>query len=149
MVALRFLACGELVKFPKPIVYNNKSDIRTEYRSQESERANLAPSLAERFPTLKNLTVNLAFFDGGSARQSTEIKYTVNLAHARSVFRVNCTNSECVRGDFDLSAELARAVSARIKNATGELRCEGWRSKTTIDSARCANLLRFKLTLAY
>jgi hypothetical protein len=98
---------------------------------------------------LKSLAVNLAFFDATSSRKASELKYTLNLAHAKSLFRFNCANAECVRGDFDLSEELARAVAARLETATGEARCQGWRSKTTIDSVRCDSVLRFELTLGY
>jgi hypothetical protein len=65
------------------------------------------------------------------------------------VFRFNCPNTECVRGDFDLTEELADAVKARRTTVTGEMVCQGWRSRTTIDTVHCHNVLRYKLTLTY
>jgi hypothetical protein len=65
------------------------------------------------------------------------------------VFRFDCLNSECIRGDFDLSQELTNAVAARRTTATGEKCCQGWRSKTTIDTVHCHNILRYKLSLGY
>jgi hypothetical protein len=54
-----------------------------------------------------------------------------------------------VGGDFDLSTELANAVAGRNETASGELVCRGWRSKTTIDSLLCHNILRYKLSIGY
>jgi hypothetical protein len=122
---------------------------RTEYRQQENLRVLESPSLERAFPNLKSLTVNLAHFDPEGARKASELKYTVNLAFAKALFRVNCANSECVSGDFDLSEELAKAVAARQKTISGELRCQGWRSKTTMHTVRCDNLLRFELSIKY
>ena len=121
---------------------------RAEYRLQENQRVQDSPSLKARFPTLKSLTVNLAHFDA-DGRRAGELKYTVNLAHAKSLFRFNCASNECVCGDFDLSEELARAIASHREIAAGELRCQGWRSKTTIDTVRCDSLLRFQLNIGY
>ena len=52
----------------------------------------------------------------------------VNLKHAKSVFRFDCQNKECIRGDFDLSDVLAEAIAAQRTTAIGELRCKGWRN---------------------
>jgi hypothetical protein len=65
------------------------------------------------------------------------------------VFRFDCQNSECVRGDFDLSVALARVVAARQSAATGELCCQGWLNKVLVDKTHCHNVLRYKLSLEY
>jgi len=130
-------------------MYTKKTNLRTEYRQQENQRVQDSPSLEAKFPELKTLTVNLAHFDATGSRKGGQLKYTVNMAHARSLFRFDCGNAECVCGDFDLSEQLARAVAARLKTTTGEMRCQGWRSKATIDAVRCDNLLRFELTIGY
>ena len=44
---------------------------------------------------------------------------------------------------------LAKAVAEKQVTVTGELRCQGWQSKTTINSVHCHNILRYKLTLSY
>jgi hypothetical protein len=65
------------------------------------------------------------------------------------VFRLDCPNSECIGGDFDLSEALTQTVAAREGTATGEMCCQGWLSKTTIDRLHCHNILRYKLSLEY
>jgi len=122
---------------------------RAEYRQQESQRINDSASLAEKFRELKSLTVDLAHVDSQRHAKIGEMKYTVNLAHAKSLFRIDCPNGECVGGDFDLSAELASAVAARRITAVGEVICQGWRSKTTMEKVRCHNILRYKLSVGY
>ena len=119
---------------------------RAEYRQQENQRVNDSANLAEKFHDLKSLTVDLAHFAPESLAKTSEIKYTVNLAHAKAVFRFNCTNDECVGGDFDLSAALAHAVAARHNTASGEVVCQGWRSKASMP---CNNILRYRLSLGY
>jgi hypothetical protein len=122
---------------------------RAEYRQQESQRVNDSVNLAQKFHDLKSLTVDLAHFDPERLAKTSEIKYTANLAHAKAVFRFNCTNDECVGGDFDLSAALADAVAAHRTTASGEAICQGWRSKASIDRTPCNSILRYRLSLGY
>jgi hypothetical protein len=122
---------------------------RAEYRRRESERTKSSPTLAERFQQIKSLTVDLAYFGPENVARSSQVKYTVNLAHAKSVFRFDCPNQECVEGDFDLSADLASAVASGQTSVSKEVICQGWRSKTTIDRVPCGHILRYKLTLGY
>jgi hypothetical protein len=130
-------------------MYHQKVGPRAEYRRQEGERIKNSPTLAERFGQLKSLTVDLAYFGPENLTQSSHVKYTVNLAHAKSVFRFDCPNQECVQGDFDLSANLANAVADGHTSVSGEVVCQGWRSKTTIDKVYCGHILRYKLTAGY
>ena len=130
-------------------MYQQRLGARAEYRQAESQRVKDSASLANTFAKLKSLTVGLAHYDPEGVNKTSEVKYTVNLNGAKSVFRFNCPNTECVRGDFDLTEPLADAVKARKTSVTGEMICQGWRSRTTIDTVHCHNVLRYKLTLSY
>jgi hypothetical protein len=127
----------------------HKIGARAEFRQQEGRRILESPSLAARFPKLKTLRVDLEFFTPDGVTRSSQIKYIVNLAHAKSVFRFDCMNKECVRGDYDLTDVLAKAIAGRRTTATGEMRCHGWRNKESIKKTYCRNLLRYKLSLGY
>ncbi|MGO9243980.1 MAG: hypothetical protein ACLP0A_09035 [Verrucomicrobiia bacterium] len=122
---------------------------RAEYRQEEGQRVKESATLGEVFGKLKRLTVNLEYSDPAGLAKSKQVKYEVNLANAKSVFRFNCLNDECIRGDFDLSDELAKAVCERRNSVSGEVVCQGWRSRTTIDSVHCHNILRYTLSLGY
>ncbi len=130
-------------------MHHHKIGVRAEYRQEQGQRIKDSASLSDRFPLLKSLTVELAYYDPEGVTRGSEIKYVVNLNAARSVFRFNCHNDECVRGDFDLSEELANAVASHHTSAPGEMCCPGWRSKNTIDMVHCHNILRYKFSLAY
>lgn len=134
------------IKLP---VYNSKPNPRKEYRQQESQRVADSATLAETFRDLKSLTLDLAHYSPGSPTKNSEIKYTVNLANAKSRFRFSCRNEQCIAGDFDLSQALAKAVAAHQTSVTGEVICQGWRSQTAIDQVHCHQILRYKLTAEY
>ena len=126
-----------------------KTNPRAEYRLREIQRVNGSVSLAEKFPKLKSLQVHLAYFEPDGLTRTGEVKYKVNVAHAKSVFSFVCQNQECLAGDFDLSDTVAEAVAKRRKNVEGEIRCPGSRVRPKLGSIPCRNLLRYKLTLGY
>jgi hypothetical protein len=133
----------------RKIMRQQKFTPRADYRLQESIRTKESVSLAQRYSELKSLTVEFAHFNAQGVTRNNQVKYTVNPEHAKSVFRLDCPNHECVRGDFDLSEALAQAIARKETVVTNEMRCEGWLSKTTIDQVQCRNILRYKLLLGY
>lgn len=126
-----------------------KTNPRAEYRLREIQRVNDSASLAATFPNLKTLTVNLAYFDTDGLTKNGEMRYKVNVLHAKSVFSFVCPSGECMGGDFDLSGAVAQAVAGRRKIAEGEIRCHGWHARAKEDKVPCRKLLRYKLTLGY
>ena len=106
-------------------------------------------SLSEKFRELKSLTVEYGYLNPQRISRNSQIKYTVNPDHAKSVFRLDCPNHECVGGDFDLSEDLARAVAEHRTSVTGKSCCQGWLSKTTIGRIHCNNVLKYTLGLGY
>src|SRR5260370_26480820 len=126
-----------------------RTNPRAEYRLRQSQLVQESVSLSEKFPRLKGLTVNLAYFDSEGVTKNSEMKYKVNVTHAKSMFCFVCQSGECVGGDFDLSDALARAVGARRKLAIGEIRCQGYRKKPNLDRVPCQTLLRYNLSLHY
>jgi len=126
-----------------------KTSPRDEFRQRELVRINASVSLAEKFRELKSLTVRLSHYTAGGTHKRSEIKYTVDLAHAKSAFSFACPNSRCFGGDFDLSEILASAVAAHLTTTEGEMRCHGSQTKTTSAAQPCESVLRYKLSLKY
>jgi len=122
---------------------------RAEYRKLQGERVIASPCLAEKFLKLKSLTVNVGYYAPKGVIQYRQLTYDVNLSHAKSVFRLDCCNDECVQGDFDLTKELAAAAAKRSKTVAGELCCKGWQNKASIKKTKCNHVLRYKLKLGY
>jgi hypothetical protein len=130
-------------------MYQQRIGARAEYLQEEKERIKASTSLAEKFSTLKSLSAILTYFAPNGATQHSEIKCTFNLGYAKSLFLFDCPNKECIGGNFDLSSELAQAVREQRETADGEIRCQGWQSKTTVGRVYCDHLLRYKLSLGY
>ena len=130
-------------------MFRSKYSARGEYRERESQRTKDSATLATRFPELKTLTADITYFAQDGRTKGTQFHNEVNVAFAKSVFRFDCLNHECVGGDFDLSEVIARAVARQEASVTGEVQCQGWLSKTTIDRIRCHQLLRYTLSLGY
>ena len=131
------------------MIFPRKTNPREEYRQKQRERIEGSPSVAEKFPRLKALTVNLAFFDGDGVTKNGELKFKMNLQQAKSVLWFGCRGGECLGGDFDLSGELATAVAGGRRVASGEMRCQGERKKGAREPAPCQAVLRYKMSLDY
>jgi hypothetical protein len=128
---------------------HHKLTPRAEYRIEQTARIEASDSISKKYPTLKALTVEFGYFTPQGVSRNSQIRYTVNPDFAKSVFRLDCANHECVCGDFDLSDAIAEAVAARRTGASGEMSCQGWLSKTTIDRVHCHSVLRYKLSLEF
>ncbi len=130
-------------------MYTHKLGPRAEYREKQGVRVAAAPCLAEKYRKLKSLTVNVGYYAPTGTIKYRDLTYDVNLHHAKSVFRLDCANDECVQGDFDLTEELAAATAKRAKTVAGELCCKGWQNKASIKKIKCNHVLRYKLKLGY
>jgi hypothetical protein len=98
---------------------------------------------------LKSLTVNVRYFDSNAPEDAHPLKFAVNIQRAKAVLRFRCPNSDCIRGDFDLTGELAKAVKGHCTTVSGEMPCPGWFNKDTIRTLRCRNVLNYTLRLGY
>jgi hypothetical protein len=130
-------------------MYSTTVGLQAEYREKARQRVKESPTLSAQFPALKSLAAELKFHNVSTPAFDRNIRYAVNVANAKAVFRVHCPNDECVRGDFDLTKDLAKAIGKRQKVVRGEIPCPGWLSKETIRKVRCPNVLRYKLTPRY
>jgi len=126
-----------------------KTSPRADYRESQHRRAKQSATLAEKFPELAALTLNLAYLNPDGSTRNREIRFSVNIAGASSVFRIDCLNPDCVGGDYDLSDVLKQAVAVRQPVVTGELCCEGWQNRFTIDHERCHQRIAFTIALDY
>lgn len=126
-----------------------QSGPRFEHQEKFAQLVSDSPTLAERYPQLKSLVLELGYFNAEGVSRNSHIKFVPNLTHARTAFRIACPNHSCVGGDFDLTDELATAVAERKTRVNAEKSCGGWQNKTTIDKVHCHNLLRYTLRLSY
>ena len=130
-------------------MFSQKKGASGVYREQQRQRVKESASLADKFPQLKSLTVVLVYSFPDDGIERRQLNYVVNVDNAKSVFCLTCPNDQCVRGGFDLTKELANAVTKRRNKTAGEISCEGWRSKAAVGRVHCPNMLRYKFRLAY
>jgi hypothetical protein len=130
-------------------MFTKKVGPRAEHQQAQRQRVMAAATMADKFSHLKSLDAELQYVDPVTGKLSNPVKYSVNITNAKSVFRFRCPNTECVRGDFDLTEHLAKAARTKKKAVKGELVCEGWRSSAKIGAERCGHVLRYKLALKY
>jgi len=126
-----------------------KRNLRQEYRLKQREQIEASPFMGKKFPELKRLRVTLEYYDAAETTKNGELKYRLNVEHARSMLWLACPGVECVGGDVDLTEALATAVVERRKVVTGELRCQGTRNRDDRERVACQTLLRYKLNLSY
>ena len=126
-------------------MFQSRIGPRAAFHQQQGEKVKASPTLAVKYKRLKELSVILNYQDLKGAKQGNQLKYLVNLENAKSVFRFKCANEGCIRGDFDLSEEIDKAVAKRHTAVAGEIPCRGH----TITRGRCANVLHYKLKLGY
>jgi len=126
-----------------------KRNARQEYRLKQQEQIEGSPVMAKRFPRLKSLKVTLEYYDATGTTKNGEMKCKLNVEHARSALWFACPGGECLGGDFDLSAVLAKAVAERRKVAMGEVQCQGTRKRGDRERVPCRTLLRYKLNMNY
>lgn len=126
-----------------------KQGARAEHQERQGRRVKESLTLSQEFPRLKSLKVNIRYLDSNSPDNSHPLKFAVNIQNAKSVLRFQCPNAECIRGDFDLTGELTKAVKRHCKTVTGEMPCPGWFSRDTIGTLRCRSVLQYTLRLGY
>ena len=122
---------------------------RAEYRMRQARRVESSATLAAKFPNLKSLTALLHHFDPSGLVKTGEMRYKVNVLHAKSVLRLDCPCGECAGGDYDLTVALATAINSQRAIAEGELQCRGERTRPRGEKLHCRNILRYKLSLRY
>ena len=138
---------------PRKVDYHtrplSKSELRKDSRRKAFEQAEQSPSLAMTYPRLKNLTVDLLYFDREMVSRGNALRYRANLEMAKSMLQFICPSSLCKGGGFDLSKELRSAVAGHRKSLDGEVSCQGSRDQETGKTAPCESILHFKMTLAF
>ena len=132
--------------FPRAKMAKNP---RAEHHQAQRQRAEEALRMAEKYPQLKTLKLALEFVNRESMTKTTEMKYSANPEHAKSVLVFACPSSACWGGDFDLTAKLAEAVTKRRTKFSGEMHCLGSHKDASGQVVPCRSLLRYTLNLEY
>lgn len=131
------------------MILPRKTNPQAEYRKRAIQRVNDSIPLAEKFPKLSSLALDLAYFAPDGLTRTGELRYKVHVKQAKSVISLACPHVTCVAGEFDLSDVVADALAHLRKFIEGEIRCSGSRQRGAEVKEPCGNLLRYKVTIGY
>jgi hypothetical protein len=96
---------------------NRKNEARKERMQQRLE----AGSMAEHFPEVANIVINMTYKQNGAK----SILRVFNFYPASyAFFRLNCLSRDCIDGGFDLTQVITSMISNRREVTNGDLSCE-------------------------
>ena len=122
----------------------NKNEEKVLRAQQAESQARRAGVLGAKFPFVKSLKMTMTFLD---ARQNPLDEKSVSLQpNSVAIFSASCPG-RCGKGNFDLTAALDQAVTARQPNAEFSLKCP--EPLYAGASEACAVELRVRLELDY
>jgi hypothetical protein len=95
---------------------------------------------------VSEVSIALTFMDPEGKEQPTPrgVTYT---ADARAYFRFACPLRDCVDGGFDVTPDLARALTKRADGHTGAMTCHGTRPRPKVKDNPCNLELRYALEI--
>ena len=134
--------------FRKKAVAPEPVRVRELTGSKTSGRLADVPRMAERFPNVRHLAVNLVISPPHHETEPTMNGRSFG-PQALAFFEFRCKNVECVGGGFDIADSIEKAVSQHDTEATGRRVCRGHQGKTRTQNLRCHYELNFRINVAY
>ncbi len=107
-----------------------------------------AHSVRERFPSVEQLVLDMAFTDlTGIGRYSPQMRSFS--ASAKAFFAIACPRTLCLDGGFDLDSMILAMLATDRTMSSGTLECRGWVHPARPDNARCLLQMRYRLQARY
>lgn len=126
-----------------------KKDDRNPIEALRWQEYNAAPTIAERYPNVAALTIEMVFHDdSGTAEIDTRTQH-YPISQAKTIIRIKCPNYECVRGGFDLTNVVASMINSGERSEEGRLECQGWQDQERVGQYHCLTDLVYKITVEY
>jgi hypothetical protein len=116
--------------------------------SKTSVRLSGVPRMAERFPSVRHMAVNLVISPPHNETEPTMNGRSFG-PQALAFFEFRCKNVECRDGGFDITDSIEKAVTNGDSDATGRRVCRGYQGKTRTQHLRCHYELNFRINIAY
>lgn len=105
------------------------------------QRAYLAaPTIAELFPTIDEVTVDLQFVLAGGKPHSSPYS-RLFVPDMQAYFELHCPDRECTGGGFDLEPGIRATVNGRGSEKSGSLSCQGHKGREP-----CGISLNYRVT---
>jgi len=107
-----------------------------------------ATIMQERFPTVEQLVLNIAFTNLGRIGTYSPQMHSLSPS-AKAFFAVACPRTLCLHGGFDLDSTVSAMLSVRATASDGTVECRGWVDPTCPDHARCGLQMYFRVQARY
>ncbi len=106
---------------------NNRHTALSEKMQEIMRQRCEAGSIANRFPQVASIVVNMTYTQIGARPILRTFQFTPS---SDAFFLVNCLRRDCVDGGFDLTDAITAMVKNRKVGAKGALSCQGTDSST-------------------
>jgi len=102
---------------------NSMNSRKNVARAERLQRRVDAGFVAKQFPEVASIVISMMYNQKGIQKS---LPRTVNFfPSSYAIFKVDCLNSGCVDGGFDLTQVIAAMIRNRRETAKGDLSCEG------------------------
>lgn len=118
--------------------------LETQAREKRHRHYLAAPELGEKFPSIKEVTIDLRFRDPDGKANPSPYKRIFD-ADMQAFFEFSCPMRDCVGGGYSLSGVIMEALSRRRSDISGSLPCEGKRPREKGADPCCDIELRYQV----
>jgi len=106
---------------------NSKHAAMMERKQEIMEQKRAAGSVAEHFPEVANIVMNMTYNQKGAKSILRTFNFTPG---SYAFFVVNCLRQDCIDGGFDLTQVITEMIRNRRVGGKGTLSCKGTDSST-------------------
>ena len=117
-------------------------------RMLEHQQLCSSPSIAEAYPEVVSVGIELEYFDSETGKLTNKITHTIPNS-AKTYYKISCPCRECVGGGFDISSALSTMLRAKSPSHSGESTCHGWQDQERISKNHCYTKIRYTLSAVY
>lgn len=118
--------------------------IASQQRDERHQSYLAAPVLAEKYPGIREVGVEMRFTDP-EGRLTPSPQRRTYLADMRAYFDFLCPLKDCEDGGFALNTAIQQSLSKSGAGRTGKLSCQGRRSRGSEKGRACELELEYKV----
>ena len=113
------------------------------HMEQRGARRQSSNTLADAYPGLRSLSINLSFASTPGAPNPRRMRL-LHSPSSRAFFEFKCPNWKCELGGYDLGPAVERCVKGKRKTASGTIECQGW-CDAHHEKDRCTWVLSYEI----
>lgn len=119
--------------------------IESQQREARQKLYQAAPELGKKFPSFKEVVVELHFTDPEGKVSPSPLK-RIFVQDMQAFFEFPCPLRECNNGGYSLSRTILESLSPRRTEYSGKMSCKGKRSRDKGTATPCDLELQYRVT---